>query len=108
MNCIGNGAGILGAFKANRINVAISFAAAVLLSKAVFCQCALDAIETILYASLGSIETIFHAAINSVEAITNAVGNAAKLTIYILIIKALEQVGASYCILQFCGTITSE
>ena len=79
------------------VDVAVGLAAALLCSETVLCNS---------FAS--HVETIFHAAIDSIETITNAIGDAAKLTIYILIIKAFKQVGASYCILQFCGTIASE
>ena len=97
VDSIGDSAGVLCAFKANSVNVAIGFAAAILCRKTIFSQGALNAIEAIL-----------HARVNSIEAITDAIGNTTKLSIYILIVKALEQVGASYCILQLCGTITSE
>ena len=90
MDGIGDCAGVLCAFVANGIDIAIGFAAAILSGKTVFSQSTLDAIEAILHTSLGTIEAVFHAAINSVEAVSQAIGNATKLSIYVLVVEAFE------------------
>jgi hypothetical protein len=84
MNCIGDFTSVFATFVANRINVAVSFAATLLSRETIFCD-----------AFTGHIEAIFHATIDCIEAISKTIGDATELPVYILVVKALEQVGES-------------
>ena len=79
MDSIGNSAGVLCVFIANGINIAVGFAAALLRSETIFCQSTLNAIEAILQTRVDCIETI-----------TQTIGNATKLSIYVLVVEAFE------------------
>ena len=85
---------------ADRVNVAVSSAAAV------FDVC-LCAIETIFYRSLCAVEAVFEAVVDCVEAITESIGDATELSVYILIVESFEEVGASESTL-YSGVATSE
>ena len=64
MDGVGDRASVLRILIADRVNVAIGLAAAILLREAVLSKGALDSIEAIL-----------HSRINGIEAVANAVGD---------------------------------
>jgi hypothetical protein len=49
-----------------------------------------------------TIEAIFHTSINGIEAVSKTIGNAAKLSIYVLVVESFEEVRASERTL-YCG-----
>jgi hypothetical protein len=54
-----------------------------------------------------TIEAIFHTSINGIEAVSKTIGNAAKLSIYVLVVETFEEVGASECTLYRRGFYTT-
>lgn len=106
MNCGGDFTSVLISFGADTVNIAVCFAAAILLLESILSQCSLSGIKAIFDRSLVAIEAVFHPAIDSIKAITYTISNTAKLAIYILVVETFEQVGTSYCALR-CTVIST-
>ena len=88
MDCGGDVASVLRALKADSVDVAIDAAAAIL-------HC---------------VAKVTNALTGCVEAVTNAIGDAAQLSVYVLVVEAFEEIGTSEGTLD-CGvasTITTE
>ena len=88
VNSTGYVAEALAHIEANRVNVAVGCAAAV------------------FDISLSAVEAVFEAIVDSIEAITESVGNTTELSVYVLIVEALKQVGTSECTLD-SGVVAS-
>jgi hypothetical protein len=88
VNRVGDFASVLATFIANRINVAVGLAAALLSGETIFCD-----------TFTGHVEAIFHAIVDSIEAITETVGDATELSVYILVVETFKKVGAGDCAL---------
>jgi hypothetical protein len=84
VNRVGDFASVLATFVANRINVAVGLAAALLSGETIFCD-----------AFTGHVEAIFHTGVDSVEAIAQAIGDTTQLSVDILGVKTLEKIGTS-------------
>jgi hypothetical protein len=95
MNCVGDFASVFATFVANRVNIAVGFAAALLSSEAIFCD-----------AFTSHVEAVFHAIVNSIETITETIGDATELSVYILVVETFEKVRASNCAL-YCGIVST-
>jgi hypothetical protein len=91
VDCVGDSTSVLCILEANCVNVAIRLAAAILCGKTIFC----DAFSS-------HIESVFQTRVNSIKSVTQAIGDATQLSVYILVVKSLKEVGASDCSLD-CG-----